>query len=71
MRAAPKSYIEEIRRAGGFTKVFQTHIFPFGTEHFVQEIRQELPGLPVDCPRDLPNTILDRFLEWHARRAAT
>jgi len=70
MRAAAKSYIEEIRQAGGFTKIFETHIFPYGTEDLVQEIRQEFPGLPVDSPRDLPNTILDRLLEWHARRAS-
>lgn len=69
MRAAPKSYIHEIwTTTGGFTKVFQTHIFPFGAESLVSDIRHEFPGLPVDCPRDLPNTILDRFVEVHRRR---
>ena len=69
MRAAPKSYIHEIwTTTGGFTKVFQTHIFPFGAESLVNDIRLEFPGLPVDCPRDLPNTILDRFVEGHQRR---
>ena len=68
MRAAPKSYINEIWKATGFTKVFQTHIFPFGAERLVEDIRKEFDGLPVDSPRDLPNTILDRLLEAHLAR---
>lgn len=68
MRAAPKSYLYEIWQGRGFFKIFQTHIFPYGFESLVQEIREEFVGLPVDCPRDLPNTILDRFVELHTQR---
>lgn len=68
MRAGPKSYINEIWQEGGFTKIFEAHIFPFGFGSLVDEIRNELPGMPVDSPRDLPDTILNRFLEAHARR---
>lgn len=68
MRAAPKSYLHEIWQVGGLFKIFQTHIFPYGLESLVQQIREEFVGLPVDCPRDLPNTILDRILELHTRR---
>jgi hypothetical protein len=68
VRASPKSYIEEARLVGGFTKVFVARIFPFGHMSMVNAIRSELPGLPVDSPRDLPGSILDTFEGWHIRR---
>lgn len=67
LRQAPKSYIYEVVEAGGFVKIFDMHIFPYGTRALIEEIRAKLPGLPVDSPHDLPDTILDRFVQHHER----
>lgn len=71
MRAAPKSYINEVSQSGGgFTLVFQTHIYPLGQEDLVAEIKEEFEGLPVDCPKDIPNSIINRFLKWHRKQTS-
>jgi hypothetical protein len=72
VRWAPKSYIEEVARSGeGFTLVFQTHIYPQGLEDLITEIKNEFEGLPVDCPKDIPGSILNRFLAWHRKHSPT
>src|SRR3990170_103461 len=50
MRAAAKSYNNEIIRAGGFALIFVWHLYPFGMKGLVEVIREEL-GMPADCPR--------------------
>ena len=66
MRASPKSYNKQIIDAGGFVKIFVAHIYPYGFEELVKDIRKEFQ-LPVDCPTDLPDTILNTFLQWHRK----
>lgn len=63
VRGAPKSHIEEVREAGGFTMVFAVQVWPFGQEGLVGRVKQEL-GLPVDCPTRIPGGIFDRFAGW-------
>lgn len=65
VRAAPGSYIHTVQLAPGFTKVFVSHIYPFGYMDLVKAIKAEFDGMPVDSPRDLPATILDSFVAWH------
>jgi hypothetical protein len=57
VRAAPKTFIWRVAQRGGFTKVYVSRIFPMGHEELVADVRRELPGLDVDCPRDLQATI--------------
>jgi hypothetical protein len=72
LRMAPKNYIETVRNPGpGFTLIFQTHIYTQGHRQLVEDIKREFQGLPVDCPRDLPGSIINRFLRWHRLRPST
>lgn len=69
MRFAPKSYIEDIRRAGGFTLLFEHQIYPFGFIKFMREVREAL-GLKVQCPRDFKEGDIQRLLNWHDKKLA-
>ncbi len=64
MRGSPKWYNFRIWRAGGYAMIFETQIYPFGQNKLVERIRKTL-NLPVDCPRAIPEGIIDRFLNWH------
>lgn len=66
VRMAPKSYIEEVRRAGGFTLVFKNQLYPHGHMELAKRVRAEL-GLAVDCPERVEDGTVLRFLKWHRR----
>ena len=67
MRFAPKSYIEEVRKAGGFTLLFEDQIYPFGFYKLMQKVRASL-GLKVQCPRDFKEGDIQRFSNWHDKK---
>lgn len=67
VRAAAKSYIEEVRLAGGFTLVFKFQLDPFGQKPFADRVRAAL-RLPVDSPARIADGTVQRFLGWHQRR---
>jgi len=64
MRGSPKSYNYEIWKWGGYAMIYEAQIYPFGQTELVKRIRDVL-GLPVDCPRAIPEGIIDRFERWH------
>jgi hypothetical protein len=64
MRMAPKSYIYEIYKAGGYSMIFKNQLYPHGHGEFAREVREAL-GLPVECPATVPTGIIDKFLKWH------
>lgn len=66
VRMAAKSYIEEVRGAGGFTLVFKYQLYPHGQKELAERVRKEL-GLPVDCPERVEDGTVLRFLGWHRR----
>jgi hypothetical protein len=69
VRAAAKSYVNTVwTTSKGFTLIFQTHIYTEGHRDLVERIKQEFKGLPVDCPKDLPGSIVNRFLKWHRKQ---
>lgn len=69
VRESPKNYINQIHKDyDGFTLIFRTRIYSPGYEELVREIRDEFHGLPVDCPFDIPGSIVNRFLKWHRNR---
>lgn len=68
MRHSPQPYNWEIVKRGGYAMIFETQIYPFGQRSLVEKIKEVL-GLPVDCPRAIPEGIIDRFLRWHERVA--
>ena len=63
-RMMPKTYIEEVRRAGGFSLIMKYQFYPVSNRALAQRVRTEL-GLPVDCPSRLYDATLQRFLKWH------
>jgi len=63
-RMMPKTYIEEVRRAGGFSLIMKYQFYPISHRALATQIKTEL-GLPVDCPTRLQDSTLQRFLTWH------
>lgn len=65
-RFAPKNYMWEIIKGGGYGMIFKTHIFPSTHKALVEEIKSVL-DLDCDCPRRIPDGILQKFVSWHKR----
>src|ERR1700683_84692 len=66
VRAAAKSYINEVRLLGGFTLVFKYQLYPFGQKAFADRVRESL-RLPVDSPARIADGTVQRFLKWHLK----
>ena len=66
VRAAAKSYINEVRLLGGFTLVFKYQLYPFGQKLFADRVRESL-RLPVDSPARIADGTVQRFLNWHLK----
>ena len=69
VRMAAKSYINEVRLAGGFTLVFKYQLYPFGHKPFADRVRESL-RLPVDSPARIADGTARRFLNWHQKSLA-
>lgn len=63
-RMMPRTYIEEVRQAGGFSLIMKYQFYPLSHRALAVSVRNEL-GLPVDCPTRLEDSTLQRFLTWH------
>jgi hypothetical protein len=61
-----RSYIEELRRAGGFTLVFGYQLYPYTHGELAKQVRERLQ-LPVDCPTSIQEGTINRFLNWHLK----
>jgi hypothetical protein len=70
MRFAPKSYIHEIVRRGGFALLFEQQMYPFGHAALLAEVQDTL-GLKVLSPQDVKDGDIQRFLKWHERKLRT
>lgn len=66
MRMAPKTYIEKVRQAGGFSLIFKWQLYPFGHDWFARKVR-DMFGLPVDSPQGIEHGTVQRFLRWHLK----
>lgn len=67
MRWSPKTYNKMIVDKGGFVLIFGSQIYELSQASLVERLKAEL-GLPVDCPRAIPDGILQRFVTWHERK---
>ena len=67
MRWAPKSYVEVIRKAGGFGLLYETQLFPFGHSEFVQRLKEL--SLPVVSANAVPEGVFARFVKYGHERA--
>jgi hypothetical protein len=63
MRAAAKSYIENIRQQGGFSLIFRTQYFPLNHTEAVRKL-SEL-HFPVATQTVVPEQDFRRFVTWH------
>jgi hypothetical protein len=72
MRMAPKSYIDKVRKAGGFSLIFKYQLYPHGYKDLASEISREL-RLPVDCPRAIEEGYDSKisYLAYEATRQAS
>jgi hypothetical protein len=66
MRYSPKSYNKMIIDTGGFVLLFKSQIYELSQENLVQKLKTEL-GMPADCPKAIPDGIIQRFINWHER----
>lgn len=67
MRYAPASYIyERIYKRGGYAMIFEYKIFTLDQKKLVKKIKKH-KSLPVDCPRAIPDGIIERFIKWHGK----
>ncbi len=64
MRYAPKTYNHLIYGNGGFALIFKSQIYELGQIALVNKI-EEVIGLPVVCSKSIPDSIIDRFENWH------
>jgi hypothetical protein len=69
-RMMPKTYINEVRRSGGYSMIMKFQFYPVSHRELALRVRNELK-LPVDCPRRLQDSTLQRFLDWHQRQPQT
>jgi len=69
MRGSPKHYNNMIYEAGGYAMIFVAQIYPFGHRDLVKRIKEALE-LEADCPRAIPDGIIDRFMRWHNKQRA-
>jgi hypothetical protein len=63
-RMMPKTYIDRVYRAGGFSLIMKYQFYPMSHRDLALRVKNEL-GLPVDCPARLQDATLYRFLNWH------
>lgn len=65
-RMLPKSWIEEVRGAGGFSLILKYQLYPLAHRELARKVSSEL-GLPVDSPKALADGTMDRFVQWHRK----
>lgn len=66
VRMLPKSWTNEVIRAGGFALILKYQLYPWAHRELARRVRDEL-GLPVDAPRALEDGTVGRFVTWHER----
>ncbi|MFC2170234.1 hypothetical protein ACFLRM_06710 [Acidobacteriota bacterium] len=67
MRMAPKSYIDEIHKKGGYALIFEWQLYELSQKNLVDRIRQYL-DLKVDCPTAIYDSTIAKFESWHKKR---
>lgn len=65
-RMLPKSWIYEVKNAGGFVLVLRWQLYPWTHRDLARAVHEQL-GLPVDSPRALQDGTMQRFLRWHEK----
>jgi len=66
VRMMPKTWIYEVKNAGGFVLVLKWQLYPWTHRELARRVNSEL-DLPVDSPRVLQAGTTQRFMNWHAQ----
>ncbi len=66
VRMAPKSWVYEVARQGGFVLMLKYQLYPWTHAELAKRVATEL-GLPVDTPRSLADGTMQRFLRYHRK----
>ncbi len=64
VRMMPKTWIHELRLAGGYSMILKNQLYPWGQKELARRVAEEL-GLPVVCAGAIEQGTLERFLAWH------
>lgn len=62
-----KTWVEEVRKKGGFSIIMEWQLYPIGYESLAKEIKEEL-GLKVDTPRAIQDGTMQRFINYGHNR---
>ena len=66
-RMMPKTWINELFKAGGFALILKYQLYPYSHRELASRVAARL-GLPVDAPRRLSDGTIKRFVDWHNKR---
>jgi hypothetical protein len=66
VRMMPKNWVYEVRQAGGFVLILKYQLYPLSHRPIAKRVAGEL-GLPVDSPKELKESTMERFLKWHRK----
>jgi hypothetical protein len=66
VRMAPKNYVNEVWKQGGYTLIFKYQLYPHGQKAFADRVKGALE-LPVDSPARIADGTVQRFVNWHER----
>jgi hypothetical protein len=67
-RMMPRTYINDVRKLGGYSMIMKYQFYPVSHRDLASRVRNEL-DLPVDCPRRIQDSTLQRFLTWREKAA--
>jgi hypothetical protein len=63
----PKTWIQELQVKGGFALIRKYQLYPWTHKNLARKVARELE-LPVDSPRVLEATTMNRFIKWHKKQ---
>jgi hypothetical protein len=66
VRMMPKNWVYEVRQAGGFVLILKYQLYRLSHRPIAKRVPGEL-GLPLDSPRELKDSTMERFLKWHRK----
>lgn len=67
VRMMPATWIKELNQSGGFALLLKYQLYHWTHKDLAKRVADEL-GLPVDAPRTLFSTTMNRFLVWHNKQ---